>query len=59
MAGCTSWTAALQTVPIDWIEWLATIAIGMGAWPMSWIVRFISRCVSMSDSFHTRVLGLQ
>lgn len=33
----------LQVVPLDWKEWLATIAIGLGSWPVSFITRFVSR----------------
>ncbi|EFJ44186.1 calcium-transporting ATPase [Volvox carteri f. nagariensis] len=30
--------------PLDWQEWLASIAIGTGAWPVSFLTRLISRC---------------
>ncbi|PNH10333.1 Calcium-transporting ATPase PAT1 [Tetrabaena socialis] len=29
--------------PLDWMEWLASIAIGLGAFPLSLLTRFISR----------------
>jgi len=35
--------AFFKTVVLDWKEWLATIAIGMGAWPVSLLVRWVSR----------------
>lgn len=31
--------------PISWEEWLVSLAIGAGAWPLSWATRFISRFV--------------
>ncbi len=35
-----------QTVPLDYKEWLVSIAIGAGSWPVSFFVRFISRCAA-------------
>ncbi|MEW5301157.1 MAG: hypothetical protein WDW36_004035 [Sanguina aurantia] len=32
-----------KTIPLDWVEWLVSIAIGMGSWPLSFITRYISR----------------
>ncbi|KXZ54127.1 hypothetical protein GPECTOR_5g228 [Gonium pectorale] len=29
--------------PLDWMEWLASIAIGTGAWPLSLLTRYVSR----------------
>lgn len=35
----------MQVVPLDWREWLASIAIGSGAIPLSLITRVISNNV--------------
>ncbi len=37
--------------PLDWKEWLVSLAIGTGAWPLSWLTRFISRC-GQSTTLH-------
>ncbi|KAG2490086.1 hypothetical protein HYH03_011392 [Edaphochlamys debaryana] len=29
--------------PLDWEEWLVSLAIGTGAWPLSFLTRFVSR----------------
>lgn len=37
----------LQVVPLNGKEWGATIAIGLGAWPVSWITRAVSKLIEM------------
>ncbi|GLI62465.1 hypothetical protein VaNZ11_005095 [Volvox africanus] len=37
--------------PLDWREWLASIAIGMGAWPISLLTRFITRNIPSCVQF--------
>lgn len=32
-----------QVIPIDWAEWLITIAVGFGSCIVSWATRFVSR----------------
>lgn len=43
---CVLCLRAWQVDRLDWKEWLATIAIGMGAWPISLITRFVSRAIA-------------
>lgn len=40
--------------PLDWKEWLVSLAIGTGAWPLSWLTRFISRNVGCIVRFEAQ-----
>ncbi|KAG2453047.1 hypothetical protein HYH02_002382 [Chlamydomonas schloesseri] len=41
--------------PLDWKEWLVSLAIGSGAWPLSLITRFISRNVQACVRFEAQL----
>ena len=36
-------------IPINWAEWLVTIAIGFGACIVSWATRYVSRTCLVKD----------
>lgn len=38
-----------QVAPLDWIEWLATIAIGFSTCIISWLVRFFTRAIDWGN----------
>jgi len=49
--------AFFKTTPLDWKEWLATIAMGLGAWPVSLLVRYISRAFDVHHA-HDKKTGV-
>ncbi|GFH20619.1 calcium-transporting ATPase [Haematococcus lacustris] len=43
-----------KTVPLDWKEWLACIAIGLSSWPVSWATRWVSRTFNVHRASDAR-----
>ena len=44
----SSHSCLLQTVPLNWAEWLVCIAVGFGTCIVSWATRWISRNVALN-----------
>ena len=42
-------SSCAQVAPLDWIEWLVTIAIGFSTCIISWLVRFFTRSINWGN----------